>query len=254
MMKKKQMKFSPFFLVLILIPAGLWILIILVPVSVSIPVQASLIMDISGDTRLYIHGVDEKGAYSYTADGLSNTPYMFDYATRPEGSIVSFTGPRITGFTREHFPSFQSASSCGGESVLSALMHGGMMNGRMMDGRMMDGGMNDKKHGCGQIHDQPACILGKPCPSEVSSGEMSSGVMSSSKMSSSVMTQWLLQNGTLRKIRNAYHSMMNWDGTGLVQYATREGGERPIVHQIQATGNSRGNITFFPAFLLMFCY
>jgi len=169
------MTFFPFFLVLLIIQTGLWIFV---------PVQGSLIMEVTGDKGLYVHGMNENSVYSYTAHASSTAPYRFAYVLIPGGNIVSLSAPRMMGFTRETFSPLHDISSCTFEMPVHA-------------------------------------------------------------MQTNIVTRWMLQDGTLRQIRDTYHLVTSWNGTGLVQYASHKDGERPVVHQIQATGNSTGNISHF---------
>ncbi|MCL2459953.1 MAG: hypothetical protein FWF19_01145 [Euryarchaeota archaeon] len=98
---------SLFFVVLFMVQAGM---------CVFVPVAASLMMEVTGDKGLYVHGMDENGVFSYTAhapsQASSHIPYRYAYALSPEGSVVSLSAPRMIGFTREMFFPFHDLSSC----------------------------------------------------------------------------------------------------------------------------------------------
>jgi hypothetical protein len=100
------MRLSPFFLAFFVMQAVM---------CVIVSVDASLMMEVTGDKGLYVHGVDESVVFSYTAHApfhvSSHTPYRYAYDVNSEGSVVSLVAPRMIGFRRELFSSFQDVSS-----------------------------------------------------------------------------------------------------------------------------------------------
>jgi hypothetical protein len=92
-----------------------------VVLCIFVPVQASPMIEATGDKGLYVSGVDEKSVFSNTAHAFSNTPCWFSYAGSPERSIASLTAPRMVGFTRETFSPFYDLSSCTFEVPVRAI-------------------------------------------------------------------------------------------------------------------------------------